>query len=123
MAFDALRMAAKRIATPTDFAVFVLAGIIGGAVDGLATAHGVFSPGIVAGAAASGALSAKQAGQQALAGRQAEKRAKRLIKKMRQTHPDLATSLERDLDLRQQKIMSVADFNQAINAALAEFRK
>jgi hypothetical protein len=64
----------------------------------------------------------KQAGQQALSGRHAEKRARRLIEEMRGTRPDLAKALESDLSLRQKKIMSVADFDGAIDKVMEAFR-
>ncbi len=58
--FEAFRSAMDKAETKGDTAVVLGAGVAGFAIDAIASVHGVFSPGTVAGLSAAGALSVKK---------------------------------------------------------------
>lgn len=58
--FDAFKSAMDKAETKSDTAVVLGAGVAGFAIDAIASVHGGFSPGTVAGLSAAGALSVKK---------------------------------------------------------------
>lgn len=134
--FEDLKATLAKAETKGDVAVVLGAGTVGFVVDGLLSGHGLFSPGVVSGLSATGALSAKKAWDSVREAKRAKKAAAKALEKV----TDAVARAEKlqvfftergyevgvqemvvHLDLRKQGLIDDARLYQATEAALDDY--
>jgi hypothetical protein len=109
---------------PADLAVVLIAGAAGLFGDAVLTIHGAPSPGLVSATAAASALGTKKAFQAGRKARKARKRAAKMIKRLQAggTSPGERERLEKDLQLREEGLISDAELDQTVDRAVSAIR-